>query len=85
MFIISLIVLVSCDDKFYKDKYDVEFSFINATDTTISELTIDAVNGAKIWTFNNVQPGKKETVTFQHQTGFENSGGWFYNDRYCKG
>ncbi|WP_235159383.1 hypothetical protein [Dyadobacter sp. CY351] len=62
LFLFSLIS--SCNDKFYKEKYDVEMLFTNKTDSTIAEIKIDGANGAKVWTFKNVQQGKTEKIIF---------------------
>lgn len=54
----------SCEDKYCKEKYDVELSVTNKTDTIIPKITVDAANGAEVWTFQNVEPGKTKRFTF---------------------
>jgi hypothetical protein len=54
----------SCEDKYYKDKYDVELSITNKTDTVIPKISVNAGNGAKIWVFQNVKPGGSEHFSF---------------------
>lgn len=61
-----LIVLAyfSCEDKYYNEKYDVELSVTNKTDTIIPKISIDAANGVRVWAFQNVGPGKTERFSF---------------------
>ncbi|SKB94207.1 hypothetical protein SAMN05660293_03073 [Dyadobacter psychrophilus] len=65
----SLIVLIilanfSCEDKFYKKKFDIHYLITNKTDTTIKQIRIDASDGLTKWIFKNVSPGETETLTF---------------------
>lgn len=56
LLILILLTMCSCEDRFYKDKYDIEFLIINKTKNVIPELRIDGANGAKVWILTNLVP-----------------------------
>lgn len=58
------LVNLSCEDKFYKKKFDINYSITNKTDTTIREIKVEANYGVRTWIFKNVKPGKTETLRF---------------------
>jgi hypothetical protein len=65
--ILTILIILShfsCEDKYEKDKYDVELSVTNKTDSVIPKISINAGNGAEIWVFQNVKPGSSEHFVF---------------------
>ncbi|WP_138477443.1 hypothetical protein [Dyadobacter bucti] len=77
--IISLIFTIfsqfSCEDKFYKEKFDVKYAIINKTDSIIPTIKVNANNGAKVWVFKDVYPGKTEKLTFNIKRDLRTSEG----------
>jgi len=69
--------MVCCNDKFYKDKYDVALSITNKTDTIIREAKIDGAKGAKVWVFKNIQPGRTEVTVLNIKRELKVSEGGF--------
>lgn len=74
---IALIICVqfSCEDRFYKEKFDIKYSITNKTDSTIQELKVNANNGQKVWVFKDVKPGKTEKLTFNIKRDLKRSEG----------
>ncbi|NIJ53271.1 hypothetical protein [Dyadobacter arcticus] len=62
IFVLSFLFLFSCEDRLYKEKYDIEFLITNKTATVISELKIDGDYGTKVWIIKNIEPGKIERL-----------------------
>jgi hypothetical protein len=77
LYYIIIVTLLSCEDKFYKDKYDIEFHIINKTKSVIPEIKINGAEGAKTWTFKNLDPEKSEKIEFNIKRDLRISEGGF--------
>ncbi|MCE6989231.1 hypothetical protein [Dyadobacter sp. CY323] len=75
--ILILLFICSCEDKLYKDKYDIEFYITNKTKHVIPELKIDGANGAKVWILKNLEPENTEKLRFNIKRDLRISEGGF--------
>lgn len=72
-----LSISFTCEDKFYKKKFDTKFTITNNTNKVVSEIEIDANYGVKVWTFKNTQPGTTEKLRFNIKRDIRRSEGAF--------
>jgi hypothetical protein len=77
LIICTVTLTLSCEDKLYKEKYDVNVSITNKTNSPIAEIKFDGANGAKVWVFRDTQPGKTEELKFNIKRDFKVPEGGF--------
>lgn len=64
LWMVVITIQLSCENKFYKEKYDINYSLTNKSDSTIRELKVGDSEMEKIWIFKNVGPGETNKLTF---------------------
>jgi hypothetical protein len=64
--ILIIFALTSCnnEDRFYKKKFDTQFSMTNKTNRVIQEIRIDAYYGKKVWTFADLKQEETRELRF---------------------
>ena len=83
IFVLAILLNLSCEDRLSKEKYDVKFYLTNKTKATIPEIKVESITTIKkVWSFKNVEPGKVETLSFNIKRDLGVSEGGFLITAY---